>query len=138
VGDTNPVDLVLSHDMSVTANFRDAIPPTVSVLFPNGGQVLIVGTPCLLRWDAADQEAVTFVDLDASRDGGATWDPIAAGVQNTGSYVWTPPSRAGDSGSQPVFQSLFRVTAHDGGGNTTTDQSDDFFAVFDLGSLAVD
>ena len=85
--------------MALTAHFRDAVPPTASVLYPNGGQILVVDAPALLRWAASDQEGVTSVDLFASRDAGATWDSVAIGVANTGSYLWIPPRRAGDGGS---------------------------------------
>lgn len=141
-GDTTGVDtplqIVVHRNLSVTATFRDAVPPAISLTYPNGGQILTTGSQYMLSWGASDQEGVVAVDLAVSRDSGATWQPIATDQPNTGAYVWLV-SRPGDnSGPVPVFASLLRVSARDSAGNVGSDQSDAPFAIHDLNPLSVD
>jgi hypothetical protein len=68
----------------------DAIPPTVAVVLPNGGETLVYGTPYEVRWNASDNIGVTSIDIYLSTDGGATYPvTIATGEANDGSYMWT-------------------------------------------------
>ena len=67
----------------------DVTPPSVAVLAPNGGETIVQGAPVDLTWSAVDNVAVGNVDLLLSRDNGATWESIATGVPNTGTYPWT-------------------------------------------------
>jgi hypothetical protein len=79
-----------------------------------------------ITWTATDNAAVATIDLAFSTDGGATFpNLIAVGLENTGSYDWTPPAVVST-------QARVRVTAHDVNGNVGFDVSD---ADFTLGKF---
>src|SRR5205823_14906740 len=96
-------------------------PPQVQVLSPNGHEIA-TGPTLELRWSATDDGSVTGIDLLLSRNGGATYETIAANVPNTGSYTWTV-------GGVPSNTCLLRVVAHDDQGLTGSDVSDSPWAI---------
>lgn len=102
----------------------DLIDPTVAVVAPNGGESFLAFTPVNLQWTATDASGIPSVDLLLSRDGGATWSPIATGQPNTGSYVWNATLPASN-------QCRLRVVATDGNGNTGADDSDADWSIVD-------
>jgi len=102
------------------------------VIAPNGGEVLFVGAPTTISWTATDDVGVTSVDIYVSRDNGATYELIAAGVPNTGNYNWVVTPPASNTDATVVYESFVRIVAHDAGGNTGQDESDAAFAIFDL------
>jgi hypothetical protein len=117
-------DVTSDHTIEVT--FADVTPPTATVMSPNGGESLIIGSNVSLDWDADDGAGVTGVDLLLSRSGSAgPYETIATGVPNTGSFTWTVTG-------PPVLDNAFlRVIAHDVGSNTATDESDSAFTIAD-------
>jgi hypothetical protein len=109
----------------------DNVPPTVEVIAPNGTETLVIGQSATLQWNAADLGGVASVDLLLSRDGSAgTYQPIATGLANTGSYSWivTGPTSVA---------AFLEVVAHDPSGNTGQDLSDLSFKITD-GIVSVD
>ncbi len=92
-------------------------PPQVTLLAPNGGESLRVGTTAEVRWAATDDVAVTSVDLLLSRTGGSNYQIIAQELPNTGRYIWNV------TGTRSSTCRL-RVTAHDDIGLSTSDASD--------------
>jgi hypothetical protein len=98
----------------------DLTDPAVAVLSPNGGETLSVGASVNLRWVAPDRDVT--VDLLLSRDGGGTFETIALGLPNTGSYAWTV-------GGPPTGSARLRVVAYDGAGNSVEDLSDGSFII---------
>ena len=122
-----------SASAAITQNVTADQPPVVQVLFPNGGESIVVGGDTKLTWTATDNTAVVSVSLDVSRDYGATWTPIAANIANTGTYVW----RVADPGTNvtptQVYSALFRVTAKDNAGVEAADVSDAPFSIYKLG-----
>ena len=101
----------------------DMADPVVAVTYPNGGELFVGGTTENLAWTATDNVGVTSVDLLLSRSGaGGTYETIATGIANTGSYPWvvTLP------GSENCW---LKVVAHDAAGNTGSDVSDMLFAI---------
>ncbi|MFI5370520.1 MAG: FlgD immunoglobulin-like domain containing protein [Candidatus Eisenbacteria bacterium] len=103
----------------------DKVPPTVAVTSPNGGEIWIQGTGHLVTWNASDDAAIAGagVDLAFSPDSGATWTPIATGLDNVGSYLWTVPAVS------LTFITAVRVTARDIHGNSAQDLSDGTFTL---------
>ena len=94
--------------------------PTVQVLSPNGGE----------NWSGGQMVKLTAADLDGdplnfavlySRDGGAAWTPLTAGLTAT-SFTFDTAALAGGS------QCLVKVRASDGF-HTAEDVSDGFFTV---------
>jgi hypothetical protein len=110
-------------------NDDDSAAPSVTVVSPNGGETLDLGTSANIQWSAADDVSVSSLDINLSRDGGATYpEVLASGIANSGSFSWTVTG--------PVAASAFvQVVAHDGGCNSATDVSD---AAFEIADPAVD
>lgn len=79
------VSATSATDFTVTDN------PFV-VTSPSGGEVWSVNSPQNITWISVYDE---IVDIDISRDGGATWSNIVQNAENTGSYLWSvtgPPT----------------------------------------------
>lgn len=70
-------------------------PPVVTVTAPNGGETLAAKDTTQITWSSArfDQPVSLYLSLD----GGATWNEIAAGQSNTGSFTWIVPKTLSDS-----------------------------------------
>jgi len=124
-GSTNPENLLMDADKTVTSTFLDVAPPLVAVTSPNGADVLTVGTNAALTWSASDNAAVTSVDLELSRAGaGGPYEPVASGLANSGAYNWTVTG--------PVTSNaLLRATARDAASNSAQDVSDAVFSIAD-------
>jgi hypothetical protein len=100
-------------------------PPTALVVHPNGGETLNIGEPDTLRWDATDDIGVVSVDLYLSRTGlEGSYETIATGLANTGSYAWTVTGPAS-------VDAFLKVVAYDAQGNSGEDVSDAAFTIFD-------
>ena len=63
------------------------VTPEVTVTSPAAGTTLYPGTPVAISW-STNLPASLPVDIALSRDAGATFEPIAAAVPNTGSFAW--------------------------------------------------
>ena len=100
----------------------DLVNPTAAVVSPNGGEILYISSTVNLTWTASDNVGVTNVDLTLSRDGGTTWETVATGVANSGTYPWTV------TGPQ-TSNALLHVTAHDAAGNNGNGQSAAVFSI---------
>jgi hypothetical protein len=106
-------------------NDDDVTAPAVTLVHPNGAEELEVNGAIAVEWTATDSVGVTSVDLLLSRDGGATYpEVIAAGLPNTGSYLWTVTGPA-------TATAFLQVLAHDGGCNTGSDATDASFTITD-------
>jgi SdrD B-like protein len=114
-GESNPETLLVLAP--------DVVPPTVTVLVPNGGELWGTGTTHAITWNASDDVGVTAIDLVLSHDGGATFpDVIATGLANTGSTPWIVPDT-------PGADERIRAIAHDAAGHTAADTSDASFTI---------
>ncbi len=99
----------------------DTLAPSVQVLHPNGGEVLIFGTPESILWIATDDRGVDSVSIYYSVDGGNTFPfTIATGEPNDGIYPWTVP----DTFST---RCVVKVVAYDPSMNQGEDVSDGVF-----------
>ena len=63
-------------------------PASITVTTPNVAVKWGIGTQQQIKWNHTLGSG-SFGNLDLSRNGGITWTPIAAGISNTGSFVWT-------------------------------------------------
>ncbi|MFA4906133.1 MAG: right-handed parallel beta-helix repeat-containing protein [Candidatus Margulisiibacteriota bacterium] len=110
------------YDIS-PANFTISnVQPTVTVLYPNGGQYLKGNTAHNLTWVATGETVPVTINLRYSTNSGTSWTLIASNESNDGTYAWTTP--AIDSLTDRVS-----VEAVDGLGRVGTGQSAADFAI---------
>jgi hypothetical protein len=122
-GATNPQNLLMNGSKGVTATFADTTAPVVVVTSPNGGESLTQGTTVPLTWTATDNAAVTAITLLLSRAGSAgTFDTLAAGLANSGTYPWTVTAPG-------TSDAWLKVVARDAAGNTASDLSNAAFTI---------
>lgn len=110
----------------------DTVAPTVVLTRPDGGETFVASTNEAINWNASDNVGVTSVTLESSIDGGLNWDPLAAGLANSGTYLWSVPNTTSAT-------ALVRITAFDTQ-NQAVDQSNAAFAItsiVDSGSPAL-
>lgn len=99
------------------------IPPTVTLLQPNGGEFW-AGTQ-EITWNASDpdDDNALKIDIRYSNDGGSTWHIIATDEDNDGSYSWDTTTVSDGSNY------LIKVIAKDPHGATDEDTSDSSFTI---------
>lgn len=98
-------------------------PPRVTVLVPNGGELLTAGQTVEIQWDSSDDVGLASHDVRFSPDGGATFQPIATGIPGFRRAVqWTVPG-------QPTDRALVSVIARDTAGRTAEDRSNALFRI---------
>ncbi len=124
---TSQVDILGPGDDLLARVTAGPSPPTVTVLAPNGGEVLD-GDEIVLSWQAgdADGDPLSFI-VQHSPDNGANWDMVYAGPADEEGpdeisiTLEATELRAGEQG-------LLRVWVSDGI-HTTSDQSDAPFRI---------
>ncbi|MEI6348294.1 MAG: FlgD immunoglobulin-like domain containing protein [Bacteroidota bacterium] len=73
-----------------------SIKPSITILTPNGGQSLTIGSIYNITWIAPG--ASNYYNFDYSINGGSTWTSIAYNQNiTTGTYAWTVPSASSAS-----------------------------------------
>ena len=122
VGNVVHVDLADIQDHLVPSTGGDTTPPSVTVIVPNGGETLVANSSTTVEWIAGDASGIAGIDLYVSLDNGSTYDVIALGISNSGTYTWFPANR-------PSTQALFMVVATDNAFNTNQDTSDAVFTI---------
>lgn len=126
---TANANLVLNVDLADIAGHltptivSDTTAPVVQVLVPNGGQTFVANRPTNISWTATDASGVASIAIFVSLNNGATYQQIARGLGNAGTYSWVPADR-------PVINAArIRVVATDIYGNSTNDTSDGAFTI---------
>lgn len=122
VGSVSNVDVSEIQDHLVPSTGSDVIPPSVTVIVPNGGETYVGNTSVTVQWIAGDASGIAGIDLYISLDNGATYKAVALGLSNTGSHTWFPANR-------PTTEAVFRVIAVDNAFNTNHDDSDAVFTI---------
>lgn len=103
---------------------RDGTIPTVTILSPNGGEVLDMGSSYQIRWTITASNPLNFATLYFYRNG--TTDTVTNVVNLTnGVYAWTVPNNFSTTTGK------IRIVAEDVNGNSADDYSDGFFTVRD-------
>lgn len=100
----------------------DNTPPNVTVLSPNGGETLVGNQAANVTWTASDASGIAAIHIYQSIDGGLIWTPVVFGLENTGTYSWTPANR-------PTTSALIKVVAVDGAVNLNNDVSNSAFSI---------
>jgi hypothetical protein len=110
----------ITANCTVAASF--SLYPAVTVLAPNGGEVLASGSSSTIRW-GAPATAVKF-DLSYSTNNGSSYTSIATGATGY-SYNWTVPKPTANS-----TQCLVKVVGKTSSGSTVgTDVSNAVFTI---------
>jgi hypothetical protein len=66
-----------------------------SVIFPNGGEILLIGNAYNIRWNF--DTSIQSVSVYFSTDSGLTWEIIVEDTTNDGAFWWiVPPIPSGD------------------------------------------
>jgi beta-lactamase superfamily II metal-dependent hydrolase len=72
---------------------HDTISPSVTVLWPNGGELLISGFVDTIRWQASDNIGIATYAVSYTINGGSTWNTILPRTFGSAlSYPWTVPN----------------------------------------------
>ena len=91
---------------------------SITVVYPNGGETLVVGLSYPITWTFTG--TIENVKIEYTRDNGSSWTEIIAAAPNTGSYTWTIPNIAGS-------QCKIKISAADSG--APSDRSDGPFFI---------
>jgi hypothetical protein len=101
----------------------DTIPPTVTLLSPNGGEYLEIDSTESITWDASDNIGVTSVTIFLSTDGGATYPTVLATIeQPLSAFAWLVPS-------EPAQSARIKIIAQDAAALSAEDASDSNFTI---------
>lgn len=92
--------------------------PSITILQPNGGEKLPVGTECWIEWVCMN--FTDLVHIEYSTDGGMSYSTIIASTANDGAYVWTVPN---------TLSEHCRVKISDANDSDPADASDADFAI---------
>ena len=95
--------------------------PTVTLAYPNGGEVLAAGSQATVAWSHSDDIGVVQARMWLSTDSGGSWSLLAQGPFNQ-AWDWTVPAGAGT-------HCRVRVQVLDAAGNLTEAVSAADFAV---------
>jgi len=98
----------------------DPVPPEVTVIWPNGGEVLFIGYTYTILWEASDNVGIAATDIDYSTDGGNTWTDVVELEGNPEEYDWQVPG-------PPTSEGRIKVTCFDFADNSGWDMSDSNF-----------
>jgi len=72
-------------------------PPEIVLEQPDGGERWYEQTEQEIIWETFEEdEAIDYVDLEYSVDGGSTWNKIVEGLDDSGSFDWIVPSEYTD------------------------------------------
>ena len=112
--------LLGSGRLNVYRSLDAALPPDVTVIQPNGGEVLYIGQQYDVTWDASDNVGIDSSIVDYSVDSGVNWTRLASLAGNPGVFTWTVTG-------PPSDQCRMRVTCYDHEGMAGDDMSDDDF-----------
>ncbi len=117
-----------SDQSGACASAPDLIPPSVSLVSPNGGEFYETGDTISIRWIATDNVRVDSVSLYYSGNGGEEFHQIGFNQPNDSLFRWIAPSMLSDS-------CLIKVTGYDPSLLTASDQSDSMFAIKDFTAI---
>ncbi len=91
--------------------------PTLTVISPNGGEVVVAGHHVNIQWN---QSFLRYVKIEYSKDNGATWTLIADSVNAfSSSYLWTVPSVSTSQGRIRIKDAISGIAADSSNGTFT-------------------
>jgi subtilisin family serine protease len=99
--------------------------PTITVLYPNGGESFFAGDQVEMTWTGS--QTIANVEIAYSPDNGLTWTGIITSTPNDGKYQWKVPGISSD-------QVLIQIRDTDG---EPSDTSDGVFSILLPTSLTI-
>ncbi len=123
---TSAADGAVTDDSD--ANFEIAVPGTITVASPNGGEAWAAATTRNIAWTTTGNTG-SAVRIELGR-GSGNWSTIAASAGNTGSYAWAIPI-----GQAPGTDYRIRVTS--AANAAVADNSDANFEIAVPGAITV-
>ena len=104
----------------------DFTPPQVGITAPNGGEIIDTRSNFPITWESVDDVGVASWDFSFSSDGGSTYSMIAVRALpgSVNQYTWSVPVMVNSK------RVRVRVLARDAGCNTSWDDSDTDFTVW--------
>lgn len=107
----------------------DTTPPAVTLISPNGGEVIAAAGFSAATYTASDASGIAWVNLYLSDDGGTTFKKVVDRAPDTGTVNWFVPNLPGP-------QTVIKIEAVDNGGNMGEDTSDAVLTVTPQAGLA--
>ena len=107
------------HISFTISNGEVLVHPTITLISPNGGESLIVGSNHFITWTSTG--TINNVMIEYSTNNGSSWSTITTSTSNYGSYSWPIPNT-------PSTQCLVRISDEDG---SPSDTSDSTFSISD-------
>jgi flagellar hook assembly protein FlgD len=107
-------------------SFIISLPPSITVLSPNGGENWQIGTTQLIQWNSVN--VTGRVKIEVSRNGGTTYSVITDSTDNTGTFNWVVTAPATTQG---------RVRISSVVNPQVNDVSDNNFTISDPPSITV-
>lgn len=108
-----------------TIGIGDAMAPLVTVLAPNGGELIDAGETMTVEWRSSDNVGVVAQDVLFSTDGGRTFKALRTNLAGSIQKLQVQVPIVLDT-----TQARVCVVVRDGAGNESRDCSDDDFVVF--------
>ena len=110
---------------------NDSIPPSISILYPNGGEAVRSSEPVTILWSAEDDRVLTWAKIFYSINGGGSYTLIDSVYAGSFSYDWIPePNTLTET-------ARIRILISDRGDNITFDATDGYFSIADGSPPAV-
>jgi hypothetical protein len=113
-----------NHPWVYPNGFIDSVPPEVTVLYPNGGEVVF--GEIAIQWTAFDNLTTNLngtIDIEYSANNGSSWIVLASQQDNTGIYLWNTTTVPDGN------KYLIKVNATDEFFNTGSDSSNATFSI---------
>jgi len=119
--------------------------PAEMIVTPNGGESFFAGLPLQIRWtnyfaSHPDPDMhIEQVDLEFSADGGASWDTVGTDIAyeidpitDENYFDFTPTA------AEVTAQGRVKLTFHNHGGDSGSDESEGDFKIYPLGAAYAD
>jgi hypothetical protein len=100
------------------AAFTIVTMPSLTVLTPNGGEIIILGASYDITWSSTG--TVGDVKIEYTTDNGSTWVPVIASTANDGSHTWSVPT---------VVSANCKIRISEASDNDPFDESDAVFTI---------
>ncbi|KAF4304915.1 putative gpi anchored serine-threonine rich protein [Botryosphaeria dothidea] len=112
---TNSVLALLATTLASVAHAADAGPPANAVRVPGLHDIVPVGSPYEIKWDADTPYSggtVSLTLLKGPATNAAPYQEIVKNTTNSGSYTWTPAKDIPDSNGDTGYGIMLTIDAN--------------------------